>query len=273
MKKILFASFVCSALVALFGIDPAVADDVETVREQARNQRAERMQQVAEDYEMLVLGKSDERLNLVKKPVLRWSNPLRETDDGTVYLWTTARGRPAIVLSIYTHDDTKIDHEFQSLAKTRLSARYQDKEVWRPEPGIEFRPFPGEPPAPAKTPAARLAQMRKLMREFAASIGRQRWRHELRLLTQPIHRYDDADDKLLDGAVFALGEGTDPELVVLLEAWGSDDDATWHFAPARLNMGYVELKHGDKIVWSVNEWDRQLNSASAYITFVHDAKR
>jgi hypothetical protein len=197
---------------------------------------------------------------------------VRDADDGAVFVWTTESGSPAAVLSIYTHEEIFIDHEFQSLALTPMVAEYLGAPVWRPaNAGMSFRPLPGSPPAPAETAASRLSQMRQILGDFSASMGREQLRNELRMLRQPIYRYGDERGEVLDGGVFAFGHGTDPELLVTIEACrdGMSEPNYWRYAPARLNMGTLELKHNDTVVWSIEDWNHRLDPAATYITFVH----
>ena len=63
--------------------------------------------------------------------------------------------------------------------------------------------------------------MRDLAREFSGTtqdLEEHRW--ELRLLPQPLYRYESTDPDVLDGAVFAFvtSAGTDPEAILVLEA-------------------------------------------------------
>jgi hypothetical protein len=248
--------------------DPAQAETTEA----HRAQRLKLMQRHAADYELHEAADEKQRLILQEKPVLRWSNPVRETDDGAMFLWTTESGLPAAILSIYTHEEKFIDHEFQSIAPAPTVAQYRGAPVWRPEKaGMSFRALPGSPPAPAELAALRLSQMRKMLGDFSASMGRDWWRNELRMLRQPIYRYGDERGDVLDGAVFDFGQGTDPELLVTIEACrdGISKPNYWRYAPARLNMGTLELKHNDSIVWSIEDWNHRLDPAATYITFVH----
>ena len=60
-------------------------------------------------------------------------------------------------------------------------------------------------------------------------------RYELRLLPQPIHRYADASAGLLDGALFVIAYGTNPEVVLVIEANGKEKtQPVWTFALARI---------------------------------------
>ena len=51
----------------------------------------------------------------------------------------------------------------------------------------------------------------------------------LRLLTQPIYKYETADS---GGALFAFVEGTDPEVFLMIEARTVDAGSVWHYALA-----------------------------------------
>ena len=109
-------------------------------------------------------------LVLSSEPVLRWTNPLRGTVAGAVFVWV-ADGRPEVVASLYRYTvEGKMveDDEFQSLATTGLTATRDGRAVWAPRTaGINLAPIPGAP-KPAATPAERLRQMRALAHEFHA---------------------------------------------------------------------------------------------------------
>ena len=108
---------------------------------------------------------------------------------------------------------------------------------WIPEaPGIELTPIAGAPPA--SSAPRRLVQMRALAHEFSASTKDRKDRPwELRLLTQPLYRYQSTDPDVLDGGVFAFvtSAGTDPEAVLVVEARKppAGGDPIWHYAVGR----------------------------------------
>src|SRR5438132_886597 len=80
-------------------------------------------------------------------------------------------------------------------------------------------------PKPALTAAARLTQMRQWARRFAATERVNDGSIECRLLSQPIDRYQSATEKIVDGAIFAYANGTNPELAVVFE---SDGERWWY---------------------------------------------
>ncbi|MCI0361337.1 MAG: hypothetical protein L0211_22875 [Planctomycetaceae bacterium] len=208
---------------------------------------------------------------LVADPVLRWSNPAVGEIHGNVFLWTVDE-RPAVIGSLFKWftPHTHMSHEFHSLAEVPLVGRYQDRDVWTAgSAGVKFAPLPDAPP-PASTAPGRLLAMKRLAKDFAATkTERDGAKQELRLLTQPIYRYASPEHKILDGALFVLVQGTDPEVFLLLEARGWAGDETWHFAPARMNsVGFV-LRYQDKEVWSaeIMPWSDISSHAQPYTSF------
>jgi hypothetical protein len=94
--------------------------------------------------------------------------------------------------------------------------------------------------------------LRTLSRDFSAhSVDYNQKTWKLRLLPQPLFRYESTDPKVIDGALFALvtSAGTDPEAIVVLEVRQTDNGPQWQYAVARfsdLNV-YVEQKKTE--VW------------------------
>jgi hypothetical protein len=185
------------------------------------------------------------------EPVLRWSNPAVGEVHGNVFLWTIGE-RPVVIGSLFKWftPHTHMSHEFHSLAEAPLVGRYDGADAWTAaEPGVKFVPLPVAPP-PAGTAPQRLLQMKRLVKDFAATkTERDGSKQELRLLTQPIYRYAAPDNQIADGSLFVMVQGTDPEIFLLLEARGAAGKETWYFAPARMNSVQFELRYQDREVW------------------------
>jgi hypothetical protein len=215
--------------------------------------------------------KEDQKLKLLPDPILRWSNPSVGEIHGNVFLWT-AGDRPAVIGSFYKWftPHTHLTHEFHSLATQPLVARRDDAEVWTTsQPGLSFARLSGAP-APASTAAGRLVQMKRLARDFAATkTERDGSKQEMRLLPQPIYRYQSPGEQLLDGALFVLVQGTDPEVFLLLEAQGEEGMEAWSFAATRMNGVGFSLRYQDKEIWSVEvmPWKSITSHAEVYTTF------
>ena len=229
----------------------------------------------AAEYEFRVgTDEKDKTLELVRAPILKWSNPDRGEVHGNVFVWTR-EGRPLVVGSLFKWftPHTHMSHEFLSLAEGPLAAKFHGKEVWKTDESvIRFADVPGAP-APADTEAQRLLQMKQLAKEFSGSKKERDEKTgviELRLLPQPIHRYA-APKQGVGGGLFALVHGTDPELFVLIEARGKDaQSARWQYAATRMTSSEVRLRHRDKEVWSgeIVPWKDVNSHERAYTSFL-----
>ncbi len=192
--------------------------------------------------------------------VLRWANPVRQQKGETALVFWLDAGRPEALASVYPWYGF-LNYECVSLARDPgMVAREEERPVWAPRaPGVAFRAVP-EAAAPAKTTAGRLAQMKGIAELFKVAILNSRDgkpnREELRLLPKPIYRYDLAAARvahpdLVDGAAFALVQGTDPEAVLLVEAVRQGGREAWQYAFGRATSWPVEAKLGPSVVWSV----------------------
>ena len=192
-------------------------------------------------------------------PVLRWRNVVRGQEGEAMMLIWAHQGRPIAMASIYPWEGDMV-HEFDSLSRdSKLKALDKDRIIWAPNAaGVEFQEVPNAP-KPGKSAAERLLQMKGIAAKFHAKMTG--WQADnsdqenLRLLTRPLHRYDlkngnDTEPKLLDGCLFAYVQGTDPEVVLMLEVVGNEQKATWQFAFVRATSGGLEVKLGDNVVWT-----------------------
>jgi hypothetical protein len=67
---------------------------------------------------------------------------------------------------------------------------------------------------------------------------------------QPVHRYSDPKRELHDGAAFLLAHGTNPEIVLQIEAVGKSlDVARWQYSLARLGSAELHVELDGKEVW------------------------
>ena len=200
--------------------------------------------------------------------VLRYVNHVRESSSGVVVLWLH-EGRPAAAATVFDWYN-QICHAFVSLSRdNKMIARDAQAVVWHcTTPGIEFRPVPDGPP-PSESDAARLRQMKALSRLFSSTLLG--WksdlsdREELRLLTQPLYRYEGTGPEFLDGAVFAFAQGTDPETLLVLEAVRVDDRYQWQYGFARQTSGGLDGRYRGNVVWTA-EKDPRGDRSDPYTT-------
>jgi len=177
------------------------------------------------EYTMYRDSSQKEKLEFRKQPVYVWTNLVRTSQqDGVVFVWTS-RGRPEAIGTIFSSGGggkRGVTHEFHSLSLGAIAVTHRGEHAnsWKPRAaGIELTPIEGAP-RPAGSAAQRLLQMRTLARDFSASTHDaedRRW--ELRLLSQPLYRYESTDPNVPDGALFAFvtSAGTDPEALLVIE--------------------------------------------------------
>ena len=149
-------------------------------------------------------------------------------------------------------------HTFHSLADQPLTAEFQSRLIWSPKSaGVKFAAVPSAEP-PADDHRRRMTQMRALARQFTLTmVDLQEDKSELRLMTQPLMRYQPAAGQAVDGAIFAFAIATDPEALLILEARKHGGGLRWEFAFARFHFVTLAAEHGGKEVWRV-EPDKDL---------------
>jgi hypothetical protein len=230
------------------------------------------MKLAAAEYEVSLDIDTKAKLRLQAEPVLRWTNPVRGTTDGAVFLWLV-EGRPELAAGIYkwpsASGEPDMEHELSSLSPRKLKAVRGGRSVWEPAtPGVELKAIPGAP-VPADSEAGRSRQLRALAREFTAFHDNPpRPKEELRLLPQPIYRYEKTRGDLLDGGLFAFVQATDPEVLLLIEARRGAAGFTWQFGVARMTSNALHANHQDKEVWSVpNCWEQVTDRSLPYTAF------
>lgn len=97
-------------------------------------------QAAAAEYDIHVAG-DDRPLELLREPVLHWSNPVVGEVHGNVYLWVRD-GRPQVVASLHKWftPKTDMDHEFLSLAEGPLRSESRTAANWATSAGLMSRP-------------------------------------------------------------------------------------------------------------------------------------
>lgn len=209
----------------------------------------------------------------VAHPVLRFTAPLWGNHHGTVWVWGK-RGRPAAVLEMCQQKDDGVwVLAFHATTDTPIKLPMPTGQTWMPKSNnLKFQPLPNAPP-PAETPTGRLRQMKALAQKFSAH---QLWtwregdgsRHELRLLTTPVHRYEDRDQQLIDGALFLIAQGTNPEATLFLEAVQPANEAKpiWQFGIGRTSFAEHFVNYEDQEVYHDPpvKHDEIFNSTNSY---------
>jgi hypothetical protein len=210
-----------------------------------------------ETYSLAVESAPRQALELKKEPVFEWSNPVRSgLQQGVVFLWLR-EGRPAALACIFSSPAAgikgrRITHELHALDAEKLLIKRDEFNQWKPQAGLTREELPEAAP-PAPTPGARLLQMRRLAQEFighSVDPGGKRW--DLRLLATPLYRYPPAKTGVVDGALFALMStaGTDPEVLLLIEANEAAGKMRWEYACGRFSDWELRVHRKSKEVFA-----------------------
>jgi hypothetical protein len=239
-------------------------------------ERAERLVQTKRIVDALRVYADPDRKGTpatrTSEPVLRYTDSMRLTTDSSLWIWGTS-GRPIAIAAIEHYPKHPAANrwicELASLSNERISVEYGREIDWTAnKPGLELARLKGAPP-PAEQPAARLTQIKQLQRRFTAhEKANVEGRIELRPLAKPLHRYQDADAGIVDGAIVSFANGTNPEVLLVLEARTTGKAAAeWQFALVQMSgeAVFAELdgneiwKRGDAVVPArrdsyVNAW-------------------
>lgn len=239
-----------TCLGTVFGLDDA--DD-------ARKRELAEMRRRAEGTKISVIAGGDKRTTaeLVPSPVMSYTDEPRRIVGAT--LWVLGKtGRPAALCKVEHYDNPQRTNPWfyclGSLSPELIAVEFQDGQTWEAtKPGMELKDLP-DSPAPSDTRAGRLRQLKDLSRRFSGTltdtpINR---RQEMRLLPQPLYRYENASAGLVDGALFGLtSNGTNPDAILAVELHqDAQKKATWQFALAGMTDGEVSIVLDRKLeVW------------------------
>lgn len=222
----------------------------------------------ADAYAIEIADGSGIQLRMHPDSLLRWSNTVAGEIYGNVFVWTH-QGRPHAIGSLHQwfSPHTHGADELHSLSAKPLRATRHGNVVWATDRrGLEMKRFGGMPPV-ATTPSVRLRQMRAHARRFTVTkTDRDQVSREMRLLPQPIYRYQPDARELTDGAIFAFVQGTDPEVFLIVEAIGPTESAHWRYGFVRMNSVRLVAKLDQRNVWEVDilPWAEAKNPRQPY---------
>lgn len=243
-------------LPAALADEPAATDKAEKAAQtEEAKARGKFMIDALAEYKVEVIedGQSS-ATKLLPEPALRWTNTVSGTKDGIVGVWTRG-GRPDVVAQFAGYGTVWIYH-IESTSLAPLTMEHNGAKMWTPKsPGVTLRPIPNAP-APGDSKINRLTQMRRLAERFEVVDDfhpiyqdPKTERHILRLLTKPLYRYEATDD-LLDGALFGFVLGTDPEALLMVEAWKTPEGNKWRYALAPMTVYGLIARFDGTEVWN-----------------------
>jgi hypothetical protein len=209
----------------------------------------------AKRWEIFADAAQTMKADFVPEPVYRWTNASRANgQSGAMFVWTFG-GRPVALGGVFSNPEGGrriVMHEFHALGPLRLFPHVKGSpQGWLPGAGVPLYPLP-DAPSPEATALRRARQMRELARRFTAhTVDDLGVRWQLRLLSRPLYRYERPEGDLIDGAVFAFvsDAGTDPEIILVLEAVKDGEKETWHYRTVRMSISSLYVQYDGKEIW------------------------
>jgi hypothetical protein len=235
---------------------PAAKRALEAANDAGEDEKR-RLRAAEQHVNRLAMHVADQATEIVKhvdRPLLAYGEPARRNSHGTLWAFGDT-GRPVAFLELFQASESQAVW-YQSVVRTGdrpVQLQSPDGQRWQPPRNVIARSDLDDPARPAKSGTARLRQLKSLARRFTAH---EIWdpdnsRFELRLLVQPVYRYDDADHGIQDGAAFVFAYGANPEIIVLLEALGSTvDSALWHYSAFPTSSAKLHVEIDGREVWT-----------------------
>ncbi|HEX5443755.1 MAG TPA: hypothetical protein VFW87_08000 [Pirellulales bacterium] len=273
IKAIVAPTFLLFALASWADAQPApaAAEDARFTDE-AKQRRLDFLCERFKSYSLAAAAHSDRPFAHKQEPLVHFNNPVREAfSDAAVFLWLED-GRPRAAATIEICSKGQISREFTSLSDEPLECRGAEGEHWRPKPAeLAGRDLPDAPP-PKTTEKGRLLQMGQLARRFRVVMKEATTNRpsELRLMSRPIYRFAAEKAGIVDGALYAFAEGTDPEALLLLEAVrGASESPDWQYTLVRMTSRPLEAELDGRPIWSVlSYWNNPRSPSDPYIDIV-----
>jgi len=229
-----------------------MGDEIEEFKRE-RDVNIQRASDHMRKCEMVSAADLTQRIELIESPLLFFGDPSRRHTNGT--LWAFGKsGRPVAFLELFQglEANSQWCHAVTLTGTDQVRLNTPVDTFWEPKKTqIEPQLIP-DAPVPAGKESLRLRQLKQLSRRFMAH---EFWdpdnsRFELRLLVQPIHRYQSPTLKIHDAAVFVMANGTNPEIVILIEALGDTlPNSRWHYSFAPMGSAEFHVELDGKPVW------------------------
>jgi hypothetical protein len=268
-------------MFAVLLVGSAAPDEKKDTSDADEEHRRAAVKVIAEIEVEVLVGDTWTAVKRIEKPLLYYGDPTRNNDRGSVWGWGE-KGRPVALLELYQNVNKREQWVFAvcNTSGGKLRATRGGAPWWRENHSAsELKDVPGAP-APSADAPQRQRQLKQLAGKFT---GHEFWdpnnsRFELRRLERPLHTYRDEDNGILDGALYALANGTNPEIMLFVEARVNPKDKSktaWQFAVGRLAHAELHLSYDEKEVFEGLRADRARLSASDkpyWVSFIDAAE-
>lgn len=269
-------SFNAYLIVALLVVSTALAGSRQQPLAKANEDKSEKgagpdadeeirreAEKVINEIDLEVLGDGKwTKVERIEKPLLFYGDHTRDNDRGSVWGWGR-KGRPLALLELWqnVNDRTKWAFAVCNTSGGKLRATRAGAPWWREnDSAAELKDIPGALAPSAEAPQ-RQRQLKLLAQKFT---GHQFWdpnnsRYELRRLERPLYTYRDEAGGVLEGGLFTLANGTNPEIMLFVEARVDPKEsrtAVWQYTVGRLAHAELHLEYDGKEIFNAPRGNR-----------------
>jgi hypothetical protein len=192
----------------------------------------------------------------IDRPLLLYSDETRGDNRGSVWGWGE-KGRPLALFEVFQKVNNRPIWIFCicNTSGGKLRAARSGSPWWMEnESEMAFKDVPSAPPVAGES-TLRQRQMKLLAQNFKAH---EIWepnntRYDLRRLDRPLHSYRDEEAGIVEGGLFSFANGTNPELLLFIEARQAKDKSSkpfWQFGVGRSAYAELHLEYDGKEVYS-----------------------
>jgi hypothetical protein len=220
------------------------------------------MRRIASGLTVMTIDDTTRDAEFVPEPLFQSFAPARDAQNVSVWGYG-GNGRPAALLSLSLVTSPKGAparwmYELNSLSSLPVEAKVPGAKNWSTrQSGLEFKALP-DASEPAELEDDRTQQLHELSAQFTGfeSFPDKKGdgpleRFELGLIPEPIHRYSDPERGQVDGAIFLLRRGTNPEVVLVIElVRDSVTNTAWKYALTRLSFAELHVQIDGTDVWT-----------------------
>jgi hypothetical protein len=221
--------------------------------------------------------RTDDQWSKVKRleqPLLLYTDDTRHNDRGSVWAWCD-KGRPLALFEMFQKVDDRtiwvVGITNTSGGKLRASRR--GAPWWlENDSAIEFKDIPSAPPV-AADPIVRQRQLKLLAQKFTGHeiYNPNDTRYDLRRLERPLHTYRDEPGGVVDGALFTFANGTNPEIMLFIEARmdrNGKSRPVWQYGVGRTSYAELHLEYDGKEVFTAPRGNKVAGPDKPYWTSV-----
>jgi hypothetical protein len=193
------------------------------------------------------------KVKRIEKPLLYFTEDTDIRWVGSLWAWGD-QGRPVAVLELYQNNGGRWNFGIFNTSGGKVRASRDGNPWWSENQSDVIVTDIQRAPAPAAEAPQRQRQLKLLAQKFTGhEVRPNNSRFELRRLERPVQTYRDADHGLLEGGLFIFAYGTNPELLLFVEARADPKDkskAVWQFLVGRATSMALHLESDGKEVFA-----------------------